>query len=236
MRRGIKQIIISLILLGVFCSILALLYYVSFWKPAICADCETKGLAPISVELIKTVRTDQDYDLVAKIRNSNQDYGASRVAYSFNVYDATGTLLSQKAGETYILKNQSKYVIEPNVPLPSDIGNLKLTLSIQKTDWMKMNSSPPLFAIFDKTFSLLQEGSGGFAKLSGTLVNKSISPYPTVTLVALLYDAGGSVIATNSNVLANISPEREYHFTMIWSNAFSGDVVRSEVEAYANPF
>lgn len=238
MKRGAKQILISLILLAMFCVIAFLIYFLFFRSaPPSCIDCETKNLEKLKLELLTQVKTGENrYDLVARIRNPNQTHGAKKIEYSFKIYgDGDANPIEEVMGTSYILANQAKYIIEPNVSVPAGSA-IRVTFSISQIEWRKMEGDIPVFAIFHPAYSPLENKQGGFASFTGTLVNKTSSLYKSVRVVVLLFDSNNTIISTNLANVENVSPNKDYDFNIIWSEPFSGIMTRYDAEAYTNPF
>ena len=246
MRRSAKQFFISLILLAIVCAVVFLAYFFFFSPaPPLCEDCDTKDLEKLKLELLTPVKTgDNRYDLVARIRNPNQTNGAKKIEYSFKIYGGDDmNPIEEVVGTSYILANQAKYIIEPNVEVPASPasgaaspGNIKIKFSVSQVEWRKMEGDIPVFALFHPAYSSLKNEQGGFASFTGTLVNKTSSLYKLVRVVVVLFDSNNSIISTNLANVENVSPNKDYDFNIIWSEPFLGIMARYDVEAYANPF
>ena len=75
----------------------------------------------IRVKWVKFIEDgENNYDLVAKISNSNEGWGISSVNYTFNTYDKNGEIIGAVLGRSYVMPrgflgdNESRYIIENN--------------------------------------------------------------------------------------------------------------------------
>ena len=76
----------------------------------LCPEDIRKPLEILLEDFIPTI--DDNYDLMAEIRNPNKDWGIESINYRFNLYDRNEELIGFKEGSTYVLPQETKYIID----------------------------------------------------------------------------------------------------------------------------
>ena len=114
-----------------------------------------------------------DYDFVAKISNSNLDYGSGDVRYELKFLDPSSNAFYSKTGSFYILPGQTRYVIDAPVHLDRQVS--KVEFQIKGVDWQKID---PLAAqgidLVTRNVNYVPQGQPGlFAKAGGSVFNAS---------------------------------------------------------------
>lgn len=252
-RRAIKQIIIAFVYLLFFSGIGFLVY--AFNRPAPtcfdgirnqeeedvdcggpCLSCELKELKEIEVLWIEPVRNQNNfYDLVAKIKNQNQNYGSGKIPYQFKVYDKSNNLIAGIPGQTYLLPNQSKYLVKAKIEAVNSIG--KINLSFGEAEWRKMDDyEVPQLAVQQKEYYRLKEPEPGFSQVKGVLVNRSNFDFEQVEIDVLLYDSLNKLVGINTTEIRTILSGQERDFFATWFNEIDSQVVSIEIEAETNIF
>ncbi|QQS21314.1 MAG: hypothetical protein IPL87_02235 [Candidatus Moraniibacteriota bacterium] len=136
-HRSQKKLVFGIAYALLFFGI-AYLLYLPFKPPVTCSDgkknqnetgVDCGGVCAVCIEepVLQDIQVTEaswvvggkgnTYDLVAKMENPNNDYGASLVPYEFVVKDAGGTVIFKQKGESFILPREEKYVIEPTLTL-----------------------------------------------------------------------------------------------------------------------
>lgn len=250
MPRYLKQIIIFSVLVLILAGFIAAGFFLFKESPSCfdkkqnqnetgvdcggnCEPCEKKQLEKIKLLFLKSLASGEgSYDLVAKINNSNPNYGAKQFFYSFQIFDSNDKLISEQKSESYILPRQTKYLILPNVGIKEKDFKLKLTIS--GIDWAVLGIDYPNLSIFNKKFEYGQTGQ--FASFSGVLINKSVVKYDNAEIILILFDENNNITSVNRTEINNLAFNEEKPFKMIWSEPFEGKPVKFDAQAYVNPF
>lgn len=176
-----------------------------------------------------------EYDLLAKISNPNNDYGASRVAYVFRVIDASGSVLLEKNGTAFILPKEEKYVVEPTVPLTRSPARVELTIG--EVSWEKFSGykEKPALEVYNRRFDPVQSGVG-FGEAKGLVVNNSPFDFTNLDIIVVLRDGSNRFIALQKTDMRTLRAGEQRDFTLKWPDPFRGDVERVEVQTDANVY
>lgn len=176
------------------------------------------------------------YDALVKIENPNSLFGIENLEYTFNFLDASGRVIGQEGGTSFLLPAEKKYVFAFNVDLEEKPGSLDFKINSYK--WQKFSGyEAPNIATYQKEFNFIS-GGPGFAQLKLKIRNKSGYDFRKITSRAVLRDRQGEPVAINetNNNDVRINEEREVIFH--WSEPFSQDidVQNIETEEEANVF
>jgi len=253
-RRTNKRIVIALIFFLILSGIGFLIYFYSI-KPkptcddgiknqneedidcgGVCSPCELVYIKDIEVLSVKVIPTQNNfYDLVAQIKNPNQNYGSGEVFYKFGLYDSQDRLINEYSGITYILPNQTKYLLKIKAESNSSVKQVKLSFSNVK--WEKPEDyQAPQIGIQQKEYRLLDDNEPGFAQVRAILVNKTGFDLDKIDIDVLLFDASNRLIAININEINTFLAGQERDFLSTWFNPISGQVNSVEIEVETNIF
>ncbi len=175
------------------------------------------------------------FDLLGKIRNPNNDFGASKVAYEFEIIGSTGGILARESGKTFILPKEEKYVVETSIQLPSEPIQIKLTLT--ETKWEKFSGyrEKPELDVYNRRFEKTSSGVG-FGSAKGLVVNNSPFDFTIIDITVVLRDGSGRAVAIQKTDMRTLRAGRQQDFTLLWPSPFSGDVEKVEVQTDANVY
>jgi len=253
-RRTTKQFIIALIFFFILFGFGFLVYYLSQPAPSCsdgiqnqseegidcggpCLPCQLVYIKDIEVLWTKAMASQGDfYDLAAQIKNPNQNYGSGQVPYQFELYDFNGNLIVQYPGLTFILPNQTKYLIQ--LKKQSIIGRpSQIKLSFGEIKWEKLEDyQPPQLFIQQKEYRLLTSQELGFSQVRGVLINKTNFDFNKISLDILLLDSSRQLLAVNATEIGALSAGQERDFVATWFRRIIGQVTFVEVEAETNIF
>jgi hypothetical protein len=248
-----KQIIIALIFFLILSGFGFLIY--SFIKPApsctdgirnqgeegidcggVCDPCELVHTKEIDVLWVKVISGQGNfYDLAAKIKNPNQNYGSGQVPYQFELYDSQDNLIAKYSGITYILPNQTKYLLKIKAESNRLVKQVKL--SFGQIEWEKLGDyQPPQLGIQQKEYRLLGNEEPGFSQARAVLINKTNFDFDKVDIDILLFDSSNRLLAINTNEIRTLLAGQERDFFSVWFNQIYGQVAFVEIEAETNIF
>ncbi len=243
----------QLFIISGFLIILALVvigyYFINLRKPATCTDgiqnqdeegvdcggpcsfsCERLTIKDIQIDWVKYLDLKNNrYDLIARIKNPNPNYGVSDLKYAFKIFDSAGKEIKSQVGESFILPNQQKYLIEGGVALDSKIG--KVELSIEPTaqkDWTRIGEdyqSPNIY-VLNRQFSPLANPPGA-SQITGLIKNDSSFDFDRIVVSIVLYDSKKQIIGVNKTEARTMVAGEERYFNSIWFSPINQDEVSS---------
>jgi hypothetical protein len=180
----------------------------------------------------------EKYDLMAKIENPNSEYGSPKFHYQFTLKDSSGSVITQKEGDSFILPAETKYIIETNAETQSAPASLEVKIA-DDISWDKFSGynehEEPQLNIYNKRYDLISSGAG-FSEVYGLLHNESLFDFNVVSINIVLRDAASKPVALNRTEMRTVGSGEERDFRLLWPYSFPGDVQNIEMEAEANVF
>jgi len=253
-QRIKKQIIIGLILFLILAGF-GFLIYSGYVKPESscndniknqgeedtdcggpCPSCELINISELEVLSVKVVASQNNfYDLAAQIKNPNQNYGSGQVSYQFELYDSQNNLIAQYPGSTYILPNQTKYLLKIKAESSQPVKQVKI--SFGEINWQKPEDyQPPQLAVQQREYRLLDDQEPGFSQVRAILINKTSFDFDKIDIDILLFDSYNRLLAINTNEIKTLLAGQERDFFATWFNQITGQVSLIEIEAETNIF
>ena len=253
-HRSQKKLVFGFIYGALFLGI-AYLVYLPFRPPETCSDgkqnqnetgvdcggvCGACVVDPIleNIQVSETAWVSagkgNEYDVVGKISNPNNDYGASKVAYTFRVIGESGNVLAERTGTSFILPKETKYLVETSLSLSEKPSRVEVILG--DTAWEKFAGykERPALDVYNRSFERTSGVNFGAAK--GLVVNNSPFDFTNVGIVVVLRNDNGNVIALQKTDMQTLRSGEQRDFTLVWPDPFSGDVAKVEVQTDANVY
>jgi hypothetical protein len=250
MKRTLKRLFIIFVYFIIFGAISASIYYM-IRPDATCSDgmknqdetgidcggsCESCK-KEINAQEIKIEEkyfvygNDNRFDVMAKLSNPNDKYGATRFKYEFKLVDQGGAVLSTEIGESFILPKETKYVIALN--MHSSVNPYKLEFTIVDITWEEFLSyEEPKLNIYSKDYSEESDRNTVY----GLLRNESYFDFNSLTVDIVLRGRDGKPVALGKTEMRTIKSQEERDFKFNWPYRFGNEVDSVEVRAEANVF
>jgi hypothetical protein len=148
--------------------------------------------------------------------------------------DATGATVAVREGRSFILPQETKYLLEINVTAP---GATVVVISFSDYRWQRFTGyqEKPTITVSRKSYDLISSGAG-FSKAFGSVKNESRFDFRSIIVKVILRDAGGKAVAVNMNEMRTMASGEVRDFTLIWPTAFPGTVDHVETEVEADVF
>lgn len=176
--------------------------------------------------------TEDNFDLVAKVRNPNGEWGAESVLYRFDLYDKNNELIGSREGKTYFLPQETQYIIEPR--FYSTTSPAKIEIKLRDISWQRLKDFEDLdLRIRDKYHQLVD---GKFNQVSGVVENKSSYDLNKIEVIALLFNEDNKIIAVGKTEMRTVLVAEIRHFEINWPYEIADEVVSYELKPYTNIF
>lgn len=189
-----------------------------------------EDLIVISKSFIPTL--ENNYDLVAKIENPNNNQGADIVNYEFDLYDSADQLIGTRTGKTYILPQETKYVIEQRFATEKTIA--KIEVKFNDISWKKLSQINDLeLRIKNTGYQILEDGS---SVLAGAIENKSSYDLDTIEVAGVLLDANNNIIAVGKTSINTVVRNESRGFEIFWPYPIAEQVKSFDAKAYTDVF
>jgi len=176
----------------------------------------------------------QKYDVMAKISNSNDQYGSPEFSYEFILKGSQGNILAEREGKSFILPSETKYLIETNLETEQNPTVLEIVVSNCRWETFFTYKKPQL-NIYNKRYNLISSPAG-FSEAFGLLVNESEFDFNRVKVNVVLRDASGNPLSFNSTEMRTVTSREERDFRLVWPISFPGEVRKVEMEAEADVY
>lgn len=252
-KRLIKQLIIASVFLIILVSIILLVNYFKRPEPSCfdniknqgeeetdcggpCLSCELINIEKLKVIWVDVISNKEGfYDIAAEIRNPNQNYGSGNVDYKLELYDYNDNVVAEYFGNTFILPNQTKYLTRTKIEEVNSIR--RASISFTQIEWKKpFNYHPPEFAIQQKEYYFLDDGSLGVSQAKAVLVNKTNFDFEKIDIDVLMFDALDNLIAVNNTEIRTLPVNQERGFVVTWFEEIDGQISYVEIEPETNIF
>ncbi|TSD02301.1 MAG: Uncharacterized protein Athens071425_49 [Parcubacteria group bacterium Athens0714_25] len=201
-----------------------------------CTPCE-KEISADNIEIIESgfvYGGENNFDVYAKVKNPNHQYGSSSFDYNFVLKDSSGNVLGQRNGKSFILPYETKYIIETNIN--SGQNPDKMELLISNIQWEEFSGyEEPALGIYNKHFS--DSGGNAFSgEAVGLLRNESYFDFDLIKINIILRNSQEEVIAVSTSTLNTIKSREEREFRITWPYRFTSSVQNFEAEAEADVY
>jgi len=252
-----KQITI-LIIVGIFLVLIGTWVYYAFLKPAptcfdaiknqdeeeidcggsVCISCEIKTLKEVEIIWAQAIALGPNlYDLAAKIKNPNPNFGTANVKYTFDLKDRNGQDIGQKSGTTFILPNSTRYIIENNFESRGSIASVELKIDTgDRLTWEKLKDyQAPQLYIKDKKFEIANQ-QNYFAEASGVVKNGTTFGFDSVDVNIVLFDNNSKIIGAAKSEINSLTAGEDRYFSVRWFSPIGSQVKSFDIQAETNLF
>ncbi|MBU1102453.1 hypothetical protein KJ853_02240 [Patescibacteria group bacterium] len=244
-----KQLMIVLIVIIILALIGAGVYLAFFRQAPTCFDgiqnhneegvdcggpctfsCERLTIKDIQVSWVKFFPLNSGkYDLAAYLINPNPNFGLSKLNYTFRLFGSAGELIKEQFGESFILPNQKKYLIEGGVNISEKVAKAELFLSsVPKEEWKKINEnySLPALYVYNKQFGFLENPPGAF-EVSGLIKNDSAFNFENIVVSVILLDGDRRIVGVNKTEARTILAGEDRYFLTFWPASIGEELLES---------
>lgn len=220
MSRRLKQFIYG-VAFFIFLVLIACGVYFTFLKPAqscfdniknqneegidcggVCGNsCIPSDIKEIEISQQRIFRLNSNhFSLFAEIKNPNTDFAAANFTYTLNAYNEKGELIQSESGTSFLYSKETGYLLAPNLESSSSYPS-RLEVIIGKIDWKKSEDfKKPEIAVGDFSFTTETDQ----INVGGSLINKSISSFPAVKVIAIFYNTQGQLIGASATEFQNL--------------------------------
>ena len=165
------------------------------------------------------------YNTIAYVENQNPNAGASKIEYSFKLYDKNNTILRERIGNVDIKPRQVTPIIENNL----DTGKLEVArVSFEftkKIDWETQEPLNNLVVIRDQELINVN----GLPRVYAEIFNNTIGTLKDLTFVVIIYDSLNNAIATSNTKVFRLEKDASQKIIFTWPNRFEAQSTRFEI-------
>jgi len=175
---------------------------------------------------------ENNFDLVAEIKNPNSVWGAKAINYTFYLYDGSGENIASKQGSIYILPQETKYIVEPKIY--SDVTPKTVELKIGNVLWQRLTGFRDMtLKIKEKN---IQTGLDAANRIYGVIENDTNYNLNKVELTGVVFGANNEITAAGKTEMTTLMIGEDRYFEIDWPYAISSQVFTYDIRAYVNVF
>ncbi|QQS61644.1 MAG: hypothetical protein IPN70_01795 [Candidatus Moraniibacteriota bacterium] len=190
-------------------------------------DVEILETAAVPVSLGK-------FDLVARIKNTNNLFGSGSFSYTFNLLDEQKNIIRSVSDTTYILPAQERYLILLEVESIKEPSSVELIIDTIAWEEFSEYESPKL-NVTNKSFEISSSGAN-YAVAKGLVWNESPYDFETIEIFVVLRDDAGKIIGVNRTDMQTVKAGEKRDFPVYWMNVIKEKVASIDILAITNMF
>lgn len=168
--------------------------------------------------------TEGQYNAVAYVENPNQLAASPEVKYTFSLYDEAGLIL-ERSGAT-ILPPDSVYPIFEGRIMTGQRIPTRTFLDIEPPElWQGATAGREQFTIVNRELV----NADAKPKLTATVRNNSLEEAKEVEVVATIFDAQGTALASSETFVANFAPRSDTEVVFTWPEPIATTIRSCEI-------
>jgi|SRR3989338_4305831 len=165
-------------------------------------------------------------DIVAQIENRNETAEAVDAPFLLEVYDANRRLIAKKTIQVDLPPETTVPIYLADVaPRESVAAQAFLVPDTESIVWRKVSGE----RIFLPTVTQILIAEGDAPRVTATLVNPLARVIYDITLIAIVRDASGNVIAASQTVVSALPSQGTAPVTFTWNTPFSAFSPRVDI-------
>ncbi len=175
------------------------------------------------------------YDLVVEIQNRNSNFGAKSFDYDIKIIN-TDNEIQTFNGSSYILAGsaETKYLIKRGAQINGNI--VSIDVGIKNIKWVELEDAvTPELLVLNKKFEYLNM-AGKYAKILGTIQNKSNLGFDVVEVQTILFDENNNIVGIGLTDLRTFDSNQMRYFEVTWPTKFSKEPVTITIKPQTNVF
>ena len=178
----------------------------------VCIPAGTDGLITDNVSVF--IPNPGYYTFLAQIENHNTGFAAGYFDYSFDLYDASGTLLQSFPDHSFVYAGEVKYLLLANVAETTTVDHA--VLAAKNPDWVTA-SAMGLAPRFGNPLPVTgSEMSSSTITVMGRLTNGEVASFSHVLIVAIFYSVAGEPVGASQTVIDTIAPNQTVDFSVMY--------------------
>lgn len=248
-HRLFKRIVVIVGYLVFFAAIVSLIYVLFFRVAPTCTDgirnqnetgidcggsCTKRCDPPLEAKALLSEETafvpvgDGAYDVLVKVHNPNDIAGASSFSYAMLLKDASGRVLAKRVGHSFILPQETKYLLEFQIPSSVVPEGASVEFSDIKWDRFEGYTEKPRVSVVRQSYARITSGPG-YGAATGLVINESPYDFRSLSVKVVLRDASGKPIAVNMTEMRTMKSKEQRDFRLVWPSSFPGEVASYEM-------
>lgn len=171
---------------------------------------------------------DGSYDVLAQVYNPNDVAGASSFTYTLSLRDASGQILSRQSGTSFILPQETKYLLEFHLAATTVPSQAVVEFSGIVWEHFEGYTEKPRISVVRQSYARITSGAG-YGAATGLVINESPYDFRSLAVKVVLRDALGKPVALNMTTMQTMKSKEQRDFRLVWPTAFPGEVTSYEM-------
>lgn len=160
----------------------------------------------------------------AKIRNLNPDWTFTKINYEFLFYGGDDELVKLVKGESFLLAQQVKFIVEPAIMIAYPSLRVKFNI-IEPIKFEKVAPNPSLVQILNK--EIIPEQNQ--VVITGEIRNNSFKALSKIEIIGVGF-RGDKVEVVSRTIVFDLAPEGQQTFRLLFPKSDPG--LSFETDAY----
>jgi hypothetical protein len=193
----------------------------------------TNPSQPKNSNVYLTTLGQNQYAAAVMLTNLNLDLSVKQLDYQFIFSNSKKQEVYRYNGKTYLLPNESKYVIVPTFTTNEQIIFADFVLP-EKISWQKrieipkinLSTSLPKIGFELNPFNFYVEGN---------FVNNSNYELREAKITFVLFDQSGTIVGLSQRDEYTIKPNEQRSYKQLWPNMNPDNIDKVKVDVFTNP-
>lgn len=193
--------------------------------------------SPLELNWIKHINSgDGSVSIVAEIKNPNEKWGAEKIEYEFALFDGRGEQIDQIIGDTYILPNESKYVVALKVPVGHNVSSIEF--SAGNVSWHELYDFVRLdLDVENPKLEEVEDDPTFKTKAIGRIANNSLFGLTDIEVITVIFDNNNNPLDINRTIIHTVLEGEKRDAEMFWPYEINPNTAaRLDIQAYSNVF
>jgi hypothetical protein len=182
--------------------------------------CSAEVLSPTTLWSRAFKVADGVYSLVAYVQNPNTN-SETRAEYLMKVYDSRNILIGERRGVTFIPKNTTIAIFEPNFNVGMGVPARVVFEYTNELEWRKNESIPARILV---TQNILSQ-QGQLPRVDGIIENVSDEVLERIEVIAIAYDTQGNAVAASRTFVDRLERNGTHGVSFTWREPFTASRV-----------
>lgn len=167
------------------------------------------------------------WSVAAYIENPNVTSEAKNVPYAFKLYNASGGIIGQRTGITYIPPHKKFAIFEGDIETGST-SPARISFDFTSEPFWQKSTTPQNEL---KVMSQLLTGEEVKPRIDAVVGNTSINQLTNIGVTALVYESNGNAIAASKTLIDSLPKGQSKQVTFTWPGPWALRVASCSVPA-----
>jgi hypothetical protein len=136
-------------------------------------------------------------------------------------------MITQKTGQTFLPANETFAVFEAGIRTGARVPVRTSFEFTESPTWVQNSAGYKEPSVAAE--NIILNNDAGLPRIDATVHNQSLDTIKTLSVVAIIYDAGGNAMAASRTVVENLSAQSSAPIAFTWPTPFSSPAVRKEI-------